>query len=193
MNEAELTSLPAVLKSIEEDTKRIDFGMASERPTGALLRVLAASKPAAQILELGTGTGISAAWLLDGMDQHSHLTTVDNDGSAVEIAKRHLGSDHRITFHIGDGAEFLVQAQGLQFEMIFADTWPGKFTHLELALSLLKKGGFYVVDDLLPQANWPDGHASRIPPLLESLAHNNSLAICPIAWSTGLVIAVKII
>jgi len=103
---------PAVLESIEADTIKIGFKMGSDRLTGALLRTLAASKPGAQILELGTGTGISAAWLLDGMDQASHLTTVDNYANAVEIAKRHLGADDRITFHVKDGAEFLVEAHG---------------------------------------------------------------------------------
>ena len=170
----------------------IAFGMGSERLTGAMLRALAASKPGARILEIGTGTGISAAWLLDGMDETSHLTTVDNDASVVEIARRHLGSDDRITFHVGDGGEFLLRAQGLQFDMIFADSWPGKFTHLDVTLSLLKTGGFYVVDDLLPQANWPDGHASRIPPFLDALGRNSSLVICPLEWSTGLLVGVKV-
>ena len=191
MNEAVYITPPAVLELIEADTKKIGFNMGSERLTGTLLRALASSKPAAHILELGTGTGISASWLLDGMDQYSRLTTVDNDASSVEIARRHLGSDHRITFHVGDGAEFLVQTQGRQFEMIFADTWPGKFTHLDLALSLLKTGGLYVADDLLPQPSWPDGHAAKVPLFLESLAHDGSVVICQMEWSTGLVVAVK--
>jgi len=191
MNEAVYITPPAVLELIEADTKKIGFNMGSERLTGTLLRALASSKPAAHILELGTGTGISASWLLDGMDQYSRLTTVDNDASSVEIARRHLGSDHRITFHVGDGAEFLVQSQGRQFEMIFADTWPGKFTHLDLALSLLKTGGLYVADDLLPQPSWPDGHAAKVPLFLESLAHDGSVVICQMEWSTGLVVAVK--
>jgi len=191
MNEAVYITPPAVLELIEADTKQIGFQMGSERLTGTLLRALASSKPAAHILELGTGTGISASWLLDGMDQHSRLTTVDNDASVVEIARRHLGSDHRITFHVGDGTEFLVQSQGRQFEMIFADTWAGKFTHLDLALSLLKTGGLYIADDLLPQPSWPDGHAAKVPLFLESLAHDGSVVICQMEWSTGLVVAVK--
>jgi predicted O-methyltransferase YrrM len=60
--------VPQALEKIEADTKSIGFSMGSERLTGALLRALAASRPKSKILELGTGTGISAAWLLDGMD-----------------------------------------------------------------------------------------------------------------------------
>ena len=56
--------------------------MASEPKTGALLKTLAASRPAGRLLELGTGTGISAAWLLAGMDRAATLITVDNDDAA---------------------------------------------------------------------------------------------------------------
>jgi predicted O-methyltransferase YrrM len=53
--------------------------MASEPLVGALLRSLAASKPGGRFLELGTGTGVATAWLLDGMDDRATLVSVDND------------------------------------------------------------------------------------------------------------------
>jgi predicted O-methyltransferase YrrM len=182
---------PGILELIEADTKAIGFSMASERLTGAFLRALVASKPKANILELGTGTGISTAWLLDGMDEESHLTTVDNNVACVEIAKRHLGRDRRVTFHIAGGMKFLSGIQGKTFDLIFADTWPGKFVGMELALALLKIGGFYVIDDLLPQPNWPEDHAPKVPRLVESLAQRRDLVICPMSWSSGLLVAVK--
>ena len=61
-----------------------------------------------------------------------------------------------------DGAEFLQQSASRQFDLIYADAWPGKFSHLSDALSLLRGGGVYVIDDLLPQPNWPDGHAAKV-------------------------------
>src|SRR5262245_27374776 len=91
MNEIEHIKIPSLLDAVESETKAIGFGMASEKLTGAMLRMLAATKRHAQILELGTGTGISATWLLDGMDADSHLTTVDNVAAVVEIARRYLG------------------------------------------------------------------------------------------------------
>ena len=53
---------------VRKDTEELGFTMASEPKTGALLAVLAASKPGGQFLELGTGTGLGTAWLLSGMD-----------------------------------------------------------------------------------------------------------------------------
>lgn len=191
MNELAYLNPPAVLSAIEADTHAFGFSMGSETRTGAFLRALAASKRAARLLELGTGTGLATAWLLDGLDAASLLDTVDNDESPVAIARRHLGHDARVRFHLADGTVFLAQAQPQSYDLIFADAWPGKFSDLDQALALLKPGGFYVIDDLLPQPNWPDGHAPKVPRLLETLAQCPDLALCPLAWSSGLVIAVK--
>jgi predicted O-methyltransferase YrrM len=45
--------------------------MGSDLLTGSLLRLLATAKPSGSILELGTGTGLATAWLLDGMEAQS--------------------------------------------------------------------------------------------------------------------------
>jgi predicted O-methyltransferase YrrM len=58
-----------------------------------MMRSLAASKPGGRLLELGTGTGLSTAWLLDGMDAGSRLLTTDNDPSCLAVAEKHLGSE----------------------------------------------------------------------------------------------------
>ena len=54
----------------------MNFTMVSEAKVGALLSALAASKPGGRLLELGTGTGHGAAWLLAGMEDASTLATV---------------------------------------------------------------------------------------------------------------------
>ena len=65
---------PAVLAAIWSDTEKAGFALPSDYKLGGLLRVLAASKPGGRLLEIGTGTGLAAAWLLDGMDARpSHL------------------------------------------------------------------------------------------------------------------------
>ena len=184
-------SLAAGLTALEADSQALGFGMASEARTGALLRTLAASKPAARLLELGTGTGIATAWLLDGLDAASTLDTVDNDDAPVAIARRHLGHDARVRFHVTDGAVFIQQGEPASYDLIFADAWPGKFSELDEALALLKVGGLYVIDDLLPQPNWPEGHAPKVPRLIDRLATRPDLKLSALAWSSGLVIAVK--
>src|SRR5436190_14983648 len=100
------------------------------------------------------------------MDADSVLESVESDASVLAVGRRHLAEDSRVTFHHEDGAAFLQRSQGRQFDFIYAATWPGKFTHLPEALALLAPGGFYVIEDLLPQPNWPADHAPKIPRLI---------------------------
>jgi predicted O-methyltransferase YrrM len=143
------------------------------------------------MLELGTGTGIATAWILNGMDRASTLLTVDEDETCVGVARKHLAGDARVRFVVGDGARFLRDLRGERFDLIFADTWPGKFHELDTALGLLAPGGMYVIDDLLPQTNWPENHAPKVDDLLETLAGRADLVACRMAWSSGLILATK--
>ena len=114
--------------------------MASDPLTCSLLRTLAASKPAGKFLELGTGTGLSTAWILDGMDNASTLLSIDNDPQFLEIAKKELGADGRLELVLTDGAQWVQENIGQQYDYIFADTWHGKYLLLDEVLAMLKKG-----------------------------------------------------
>jgi predicted O-methyltransferase YrrM len=80
--------LPSQLRSIQLRTTELQFSMASELLVGAMLRTLAASKPGGHFLELGTGTGIATAWLLEGMDARSTLISIDNDSAVQQVSQR---------------------------------------------------------------------------------------------------------
>jgi predicted O-methyltransferase YrrM len=99
------------------------------------------------------------------MDAQSTLLSVDNNPELSSVAQRCLGSDPRLTLRIADGREFIQSLAGQKFDLIFADSWPGKFNTFEETLRLVALGGMYVVDDMLPQPHWPDAH----PPLVDQL------------------------
>lgn len=191
MKDQEVCIVPEVLSAIQQDTATLGFAMASERNTGALLRSLAASKPGGRFLELGTGTGLGSTWLLAGMDRGSRLVSVDKDAKVMQVAKKHLGQDSRISFLLMDGADYLEQAAPEQFDFIYADAGPGKFRHLDLALSLLSIGGIYFVDDLLPQSSWPEGHAPKVPALIAELAGKRGFVSVQMNWASGLMMLVR--
>ena len=194
MNDATNLNPPSALHFIEEATQAIGFTMMSDHLTGSLLRTLAASKPAGNFLELGTGTGVATAWILDGMDSNSKLLTVDYDEAALAVAKRFLENDARLRFYASDGEKFIegLISSGQKFDFIFADTWAGKYTYFDEALSLLKTGGLYVIDDLLPHPNWPEDHLPKVTNLIKTLEQNQKFQVTKLNWSTGLIIAVKI-
>jgi predicted O-methyltransferase YrrM len=191
MTDDEFVRKPPALDAILSETNALGFTMASEAKVGALLSALAASKPAGRLLELGTGTGHGTAWLLSGMDQRATLDTVDTDANVVAVAQRNLSADSRVTFHIADGAEFVQRAPRESFDLIYADAWPGKFSHLDEALALLRPGGIYVIDDLLPQPNWPDGHAPKVPALIDNLEHRSEFVTTRLSWASGLMLVVR--
>lgn len=186
-----ITSIPSVLKAIQEDTERLGFTLSSDAQTGSLLATLAASKPNGRLLEIGTGTGHGTAWILSGMDESSHLDTVDINKSLVAVAKKHIGDDARVTFHLMGGDKFIQQAQAESFDLIYADAIPGKFSHLDETLALLKPGGFYIIDDLLPQPTWPENHATRVAALIDELEKRSELRCTQLGWSSGLMLVTQ--
>ena len=190
IDDSAITRRPAAVADILVETEAAGFTMVSEAKVGSLLSALAASKPGGRFLELGTGTGHGTAWLLAGMDATSTLDTVDTDAAVVAIAQRYLGTDSRVTFHVMDGAEFLSRSSG-RFDLIYADAWPGKFSHLDEALSRLAPGGIYVIDDLLPQPNWPEGHAPKVPLLIDDIERREEFVTVKLAWASGLLLVVR--
>jgi predicted O-methyltransferase YrrM len=182
---------PPQLQTILARTSQVQFSMASEPRVGSLLRTLAASKPSGRFLELGTGTGVATAWLLDGMDANSTLISVDIDGAVQQIARDSFAGDGRLTLVTSGALEFLARHDAGSFDLVFADAMPGKYEGLAQALSLVKRGGFYVIDDMLPQPNWPEGHAAKVPVLMEQLAGNPEFQVLPLVWASGVVVAVR--
>jgi predicted O-methyltransferase YrrM len=182
---------PVALARILKRTTDLRFEMASEDRTGALLRTLAASKPGGRFLELGTGTGVATAWVLDGMDVTSELISIDVNATFQQVARDVLGDDARVTFVADDAVAFLNRQPAAGFDFVFADALRGKFEGLDEALRVVRSGGIYIIDDMLPQSNWPDGHAPRVLGLLETLASHPDFEITPMAWASGLVVAVR--
>ena len=191
MNDTILMKIPAALNEIEAGSKRLDFGMASESRTGALLAALAASKPGCRFLELGTGTGVATTWLLSGMDSTSTLISLDSSAEFQAVAKGVHGHDPRLTLVLEDGIQFLNKQSPRSFDFIFADAMPGKYESLDEALALIKPGGFYVIDDMLPQSNWPEGHDAKAAALIERLSRETEFQIAPLSWSSGIIILVR--
>ncbi|MER5867579.1 class I SAM-dependent methyltransferase [Kitasatospora sp. NPDC002040] len=182
---------PDTLPALRAAAERAGFTMSCDERTGSLLAVLAAGRPGGRVLELGTGIGEGTAWLLSGMDAGAELVSVELDPALQAVAREQLGADRRVSFVTGDGGAWLAGYEGEPFDLVFADTWPGKFTHLDRALALVAPGGTYLIDDLLPQPNWPDGHQAAVDRLLAELAARADFLTVQLDWSSGLLLAVR--
>ena len=186
-----MNKLPEFYPYILKDTYDLGFEQLSDESIGSLLSTLCASKINGKFLEIGTGTGLSTSWMLHGMSSSSTLVTVDNDLRLTEVAKKYLSSDHRVEFVTGNGESLIKELPDSSIDLIFADTWPGKYNHLEEALSLLKIGGLYIIDDMTPINSWPESHTQLALKLEKDLNSKNNFTFTKLNWSSGIMVGVK--
>ena len=117
--------------------------------TGSLLRLLAATGGAKAVVELGTGAGVSALWLLRGMRPDGVLTTVDPETEHQRLAKQSLieagfGSG-RVRLIAGRALEVLPRLSDGAYDLVFCDALRSEYSdYLAAALRLLRPGGLVV-------------------------------------------------
>lgn len=182
--------IPDVYLKIREATSNLKFNMASDLGTGNLLKTLAASKPAGRFLELGTGTGLATAWIAEGLDKKSSLLTIEKNEILIDIARKYI-EDKKVEFVLADAYAWINNYRGEKFDFIFADAMPGKYDLFEETIAILKEGGLYIIDDMLPQPNWPLGHEEKVFELINKIEDRQDLFMTRINWSTGIVVVTK--
>ncbi|MGD1945175.1 MAG: O-methyltransferase [Croceivirga sp.] len=191
MLHGQILKVPQTYTKLAQKSEDIGFDMPSDIQMGSLLKTLVASKPKGRFLELGTGMGLSLSWMVDGLDDDSTVISLDNDPKLVKLVKPYFEKDARVEIRCEDGGNWLNNYEGESFDLIFADAWPGKYSHLDEVLKLIPNGGFYIIDDMNPQPNWPDGHEAKAEALVKDLEERNDLILTQINWSTGVIIAIK--
>jgi len=189
MNDYEGLSRPAQLPRILEATRKVGFLKTSDLLAGNLLRTLAATKPGGRLLGIGTGTGIATAWLLDGMDDAASPASVDRDSRVQAVAREILGNDRRVRFFTGEAKAFLESEPAESFDLIFAGGQAGKFTDLDLGLSRLRRGAFYIVDNMsctcFIRLSGPPGCATSAAPLTRARISSSRRSAGLRGWSSA--------
>ncbi len=186
-----IENIPIQYETILDAPKEIGFKMASDLQTGSLLKTLAASEPAAKILEMGTGSVIATSWILEGMDQFSELAAVENDELLIAIAKQNL-KDDRIAFVSEDACKWVIEYKGPVFDYIFAEAMPGNYDVLEETVALLKAGGIYIIYEVPSQPNCPERCPSKTDYFIKEVQSNKSMVLAKLNWYTGIINLEKI-
>ena len=125
--------------------------------TGAALRLLAASLNARHVVEIGTGTGVSGVWLLEGMAPDGVLTTIDVEveyqrHARAAFAETGVASSRTRTI-AGRSLEVLPRLADGAYDVVLLDADPTDLSdHLAQARRLLRTGGAVAVT----QALWFD-------------------------------------
>ena len=190
MNDMLENRVPEGFHKIREATLAMKFDMASDLWTGSLLKTLVASKPAGNFLELGTGTGLATVWMISGMDNRSSLLSIENNELLLDVARKNI-SDRRVELLLTDAGAWIKNYQGRKFDLVFADAMPGKYELFEETIGFLNSHGYYLVDDMLRQPNWPEGHEKKVEDFISEVTQRDDLVVTTLDWSTGIMIMVK--
>ena len=142
------------------------------------------------MLDLFAGTGsISAEFISRGGAQSVCVEMNRTNALFIKKSMSSLNVKSVKTVHCNVFDFLKLCSRG--FDLIFADAWPGKYSEINEILDLVKVGGFYIIDDMLTQPNWPEGHQENVNKLIEYLENREDFHLTKMNWSTGIIIATK--
>ena len=130
--------------------------MASGHLQGRLLKMLVGMIRPKNVLEVGTFSGYSALSMAEGLEDGEHLYTFEINDEQEDFTRPWIEQSpwaDRITFLIGDAITEAPRL-GITFDLAFIDGDKRTYRETyEMALSVVRKGGFILADNTL----W-DGH-----------------------------------
>jgi predicted O-methyltransferase YrrM len=136
------------------------FERSSIPEVGRLLGTLAASLPRGRLGEIGTGTGVGAAWIVSAMGREAAFVTAEADDDRYAAAVELFADYPQVRVRHGDWHQVLPGES--PFDLLFFDGggWkrspPGQMrAESEQALELVAPGGIVAMDNLTPEHLWP--------------------------------------
>lgn len=122
-------------------------------PVGAQCAVIAAAANALNIVEIGTGGGVSGLWLLHGSPRAT-LTTIDNEPEHLAAARRAFADAKippaRARFIVGRAADVLPRMNEASYDIVLVDADPESvIEYVEHGLRLVRAGGTVLIPRVL--------------------------------------------
>jgi predicted O-methyltransferase YrrM len=136
--------------------EELGFERSCSPETGALLNVLAGMRGRTRVAEIGTGTGVGAAWIVSALDPSVPFVTVELDARLVTAARELFRDDGNVTVLEGDWHATIDSTA--PFDLLFYDGGGKQRPDLdgEQVIRLLTPRGMVVMDDLTPGREGPD-------------------------------------
>jgi predicted O-methyltransferase YrrM len=151
-----LPELPPLVERALDLERELGFERSSIPEVGRLLHVLAGQRGRARVGEIGTGTGVGAAWIVSALPPAVPFVTVELDAGLAAAATGLLAEDENVKVLHGDWHELLPPEA--PFDLLFYDGGGKQRPDLdgEHVIGLLVPGGTVVLDDLTPGRPGPD-------------------------------------
>ena len=167
----------------------------------AVLTFLAATIGARQVVEVGTGTGVSAVALLEGMADDGVLTSIDNEAE-LQLVAREVLSDagiprQRARLIAGEALGVLPKLTDGAYDLVFVDGDPLEYVeYVAQAIRLLRPGGILVLHHALWHGQVADPDNSDDEPLivreaLEAVRESPEFTAALLPVGDGLLVATK--
>jgi len=120
---------------------------------GAQIAVVTAATSALNIVEIGTGAGVSGLWLMHGSPRAT-LTTIDNEPEHLAAARTAFAdakiAPARARFITGRAADVLPRMNEASYDIVLVDADPeGVIEYVEHGLRLVRAGGTVLVPRVL--------------------------------------------
>jgi predicted O-methyltransferase YrrM len=184
-------SVPPLVAAAAARARQAGFPMSCDLAVGRLLAVLAAHLPKdARVLELGTGTGVGAGWIVSGLLPRTDVAvvSVEKDPGTAEVAARGDWPSF-VQLRCGDALEVL--ADSGTFDLIFADAPGGKWEGLDRSVAALRPHGLLIVDDMTPELGWTDSHQALQDKVRQALLSAPELTSAELAVGSGVILSVR--
>ncbi len=133
---------------------------------GSLLKFLASTIDASNVVEIGTGTGVSGLWLFRGMNSAGVLTSIDSDQERQRAAKEIFSeagiASNKIRLIAGRAIEVVAKLTDNAYDLMFISGDKLEYeTLLDQSLRLLRPGGILLFNNILDDSNSADNEAVK--------------------------------
>ncbi len=197
------TFLPEAPAAAAARDRARDSGVGAVSPAvGATLAFLAAALDARSVVEIGTGTGVSASWLLRGMPSAGVLTTIDTEAEHQRQARTAFTeagfAPNRIRLINGSALDVMTRLADTSYDLVVVDLATSDYgALLDAAIRLLRPRGVVVFHDALADGHLADTsrrdpHTVALRDLARRLHADESLLPVALPVGNGLLAAVRV-
>ena len=168
---------------------------------GAALRFVASLLQARNVVEVGTGCGVSGVWMLRGMRPDGVLTSVEIEAEHQRLARQAFGeagfAPQRARLISGAALEVLPRLTDGHYDLVFCDGDKQEYgQYLEQARRLLRAGGVVAFDnalwhDRVADSSVRDASTTTIRETVEAVRDAEDLVPVLLPVGDGLLLAQK--
>jgi len=168
---------------------------------GAALRAMARAVNAKTVAEIGTGAGVSAVYLLQGMHPDGILTSIDVEPENQKAARTTIAEagfrPERVRMISGAALDVLPRLTDGGYDLVLIDAVKSEYpAYLEHTLRIVRAGGVIAIDNALWHSKVPDPaqrdhNTTGVRETLKAVRGNEDLTSVLLPSGDGLLVAIR--